>query len=152
MPAAPTGRRDDVLKIAEIVHKADLADDRYDAPQGPRLDIVLRGLSMDGNAWHPQRISDRFDRLVATSGLPPVRLHDLRHCAATFLKAAGADMKDIQETLGHSSITITGDTYTSVVHELDTERAKADAAAALVPRTSRRDHENPPPAALISKP
>jgi hypothetical protein len=34
-----------------------------------------------------------------------------------------------------TSITITGDTYTSVVHELDTERAKADAAAALVPRT-----------------
>jgi Phage integrase family len=79
------------------------------------------------------------------------RTHDLRHCAATFLKAAGADMKDIQETLGHSSITITGDTYTSVVHELDTERAKADAAAALVPRTSRRDHENPPPAALIQQ-
>jgi hypothetical protein len=46
MPAAPTGRRDDVLKIAEIVHKADLADGRYDAPQAPRLDIVLRGLSM----------------------------------------------------------------------------------------------------------
>jgi hypothetical protein len=43
-------------------------------------------------------------------------------------------MKDLQETLGHSSITITGDSYTSVIHELDTERAKADAATALVPR------------------
>jgi integrase len=71
---------------------------------------------------------------VAAASLPPIRLHDLRHCAATFAKASGADMKDIQELLGHSSITISSDTYTSVVHELETERAKAEAAAAIVPR------------------
>jgi site-specific recombinase XerD len=58
----------------------------------------------------------------------------LRHCAATYLKAAGADLKDIQATLGHASIAITADTYTSVIHELDSERAKANAAAALIPR------------------
>ncbi|MFG2045327.1 tyrosine-type recombinase/integrase [Dactylosporangium sp. NPDC048998] len=88
----------------------------------------------DGQPWHPDQISNRFEQLVADAGLPPIRLHDLRHCAATYLKAAGADMKDIQETLGHSSITITADTYTSVIHELEIERTKADAAAALVPR------------------
>ncbi|MDI6104239.1 chromate resistance protein [Actinoplanes sp. NEAU-A12] len=33
-------------KIAEIVHEADLADERYDAPEGPGLDVILRGLSM----------------------------------------------------------------------------------------------------------
>ena len=44
-------------------------------------------------------------------------------------------MKDIQELLGHSSIAISGDTYTSVVHELETERAKAEAAASLIPRS-----------------
>jgi hypothetical protein len=38
---------------------------------------------------------------------------------------------------------------TYVVHELDTERAQADAAAALVPRASRRAGKNTPPAALI---
>jgi integrase len=88
-----------------------------------------------GHPYHPETVSNRFEDLVASAGLPPIRLHDLRHCAATYLKASGADMKDIQETLGHSSITITGDTYTSVIHELDAERAKADAAAALIPRT-----------------
>jgi integrase len=92
----------------------------------------------DGHPWHPDTVTNRFEHLVADAGLPPIRLHDLRHCAATYLKAAGADMKDIQETLGHSSITITADTYTSVIHELDAERAKANAAAALVPRTPRR--------------
>jgi hypothetical protein len=33
-------------KIAEIVHEADLDDERYDAPEAPGLDVVLRGLSM----------------------------------------------------------------------------------------------------------
>jgi hypothetical protein len=33
-------------KIAEIVHEADLADERYDAPEGPGFDVLLRGLSM----------------------------------------------------------------------------------------------------------
>ena len=92
----------------------------------------------DGTAWHPDAVSNRFEHLVNSSGLPPIRLHDLRHCAATYLKASGADMKDIQETLGHSSMAITSDTYTSVILELQTERAKADAAAALVPRALRR--------------
>jgi integrase len=92
----------------------------------------------DGQPWHPETVSERFDRLVTDAGLPPIRLHDLRHGAATYLKAAGADMKDIQETLGHSSITITSDTYTAVILELNAERAKADAAAALIPRAHRR--------------
>ncbi|GGS94907.1 hypothetical protein GCM10010156_61480 [Planobispora rosea] len=33
-------------KIAEIVHEADLDDGRFDAPEAPGLDVILRGLSM----------------------------------------------------------------------------------------------------------
>jgi hypothetical protein len=33
-------------EIAEVVHEADLADERYDAPEAPGLDVLLRGLSM----------------------------------------------------------------------------------------------------------
>ena len=32
--------------IARIVHEADLADERYDAPEAPGLDVLCRGLSM----------------------------------------------------------------------------------------------------------
>jgi hypothetical protein len=44
-------RRHDLLdpalwRIAAIVHEADLEDDRYDAPEAPGLDVILRGLSM----------------------------------------------------------------------------------------------------------
>jgi len=33
-------------EIAKIVHEADLADERYDAPEAPGLDVLLRGLSI----------------------------------------------------------------------------------------------------------
>jgi hypothetical protein len=33
-------------EIAEVVHEADLADERYDAREAPGLDVLLRGLSM----------------------------------------------------------------------------------------------------------
>lgn len=33
-------------RLGEIIHEADLDDERYDAPEAPGLDVVLRGLSM----------------------------------------------------------------------------------------------------------
>ena len=44
--------------------------------------------------------------------LPPIRLHDLRHGAATLALASHTDLKVIQQMLGHSSIVTTADTYT----------------------------------------
>jgi hypothetical protein len=35
-------------RIAEIVHVADLDDEKFDAPEAPGLDVLLRGLSMTG--------------------------------------------------------------------------------------------------------
>jgi len=49
--------------------------------------------------------------------------------------AAGADLKAVQELLGHSSITITADTYTHVLPEL--AREIAENVARLIPRTPR---------------
>ncbi|MEV5486125.1 MULTISPECIES: tyrosine-type recombinase/integrase [Streptomyces] len=81
---------------------------------------------------HPANVTRRFIEPCEEIGLPPIRLHDLRHGAATPAHAAEADLKDIQEMLGHSSIAITADTYTSLLPE--TDRAIAEAAARLVPR------------------
>ncbi|AIA05223.1 site-specific integrase [Streptomyces noursei] len=86
----------------------------------------------NGELLHPANVTVRFAELCEEAGLPPIRLHDLRHGAATLAHAAGADLKDIQEMLGHSSIAITADTYTSLLPE--TDRAIAEAAARLVPR------------------
>ena len=71
-----------------------------------------------------------FEQLAYLAGLPPIRLHDLRHGAATLLLAAGHDMKVVQETLGLSSITIAADTCTSVLPQL--ARQSAEDVAALI--------------------
>jgi integrase len=63
----------------------------------------------------PDRLTRTFRRLTSEAGLPPVRLHDLRHGAATLALAAEADLRVVQEMLGHSSIVLTADTYTSVL-------------------------------------
>ena len=90
----------------------------------------------DGRPWHPELITARFDRLVTASGLPPVRFHDLRHTAATLMLAAGASIKEIQDTLGHASYKLTADTYTSVLQEL--KRTTAEATTKLIPRRNRK--------------
>ncbi len=59
-----------------------------------------------------------------------MRLHDLRHGAATLALAAGADLKTIQDMLGHASIVLTADTYTSVLP--DVARQAAEGIAHLI--------------------
>jgi len=89
----------------------------------------------DGTPIHPDYITRRFEYLVRQAGVPPVRLHDLRHGAASLTYRATKDLKAVQNLLGHSQISITADTYTSLFE--DTEREAAEAAAALVPRAAR---------------
>jgi len=90
----------------------------------------------DGTALHPEYVSRHFDWLLRTAELPPIRLHDLRHGAATLALAGGANLKVVSQMLRHSSITITADTYTSVLP--DVARQAAEAAIALVPRAGVR--------------
>ncbi|MEU8969001.1 tyrosine-type recombinase/integrase [Streptomyces monashensis] len=90
----------------------------------------------NGEPLHPDWISRRFNRLVELSGLPPVRLHDTRHLSATLALLGGADIKVVQERLGHSSRQITSDTYTSVLPQLMT--AEAESTSAMVPRSTQK--------------
>ncbi|GAB3849466.1 tyrosine-type recombinase/integrase [Micromonospora andamanensis] len=86
----------------------------------------------DGSALHPADVTKHFNELVAASGLPPIRLHDLRHGAATLALEGGVDIKVVQEELGHSTSTLTRDTYTSVSPRL--AREAAEKIAGIVPR------------------
>jgi site-specific recombinase XerD len=45
----------------------------------------------------------------------PSWLHEMRQCAATLALVSGADLKAIQAVLGHASIILTADPYTSVL-------------------------------------
>ena len=52
-----------------------------------------------------------FGRLLKRAELPPMRIYDLRHSAATLLLEAGEDLTVVKERLGHSTIVLTADTY-----------------------------------------
>lgn len=69
--------------------------------------------------------SDRWVRLVKLSGLPPIRLHDGCHEAASLALAAGVAPKAFQAMLGHSSMRMTTDTYRTVLPEMHAATASA---------------------------
>lgn len=69
-----------------------------------------------------------FKKLLGKAGLPDIRFHDLRHSCASLLLAQGVSPRVIMETLGHSQISLTMNTYSHVMPVLMREAAdKMDA-------------------------
>ena len=62
-----------------------------------------------------------FQNFLKEADLPPMRFHDLRHSAATFLLSMGVHPKVVQEILGHSTIGMTMDTYSHVLPSMQIE-------------------------------
>ncbi len=56
-----------------------------------------------------------FRPLLTKAGLPRIRFQDLRHTCATILLSQGVHAKFVEELLGHSTISITLDTYSHVL-------------------------------------
>lgn len=79
----------------------------------------------DGSPVHPQVMTRRFRGLADRAGLPPLRLHNLRHAWATNALAAGVDIGDVSRRLGHASIRTTFDIYTAPSSERDALAANA---------------------------
>lgn len=78
-----------------------------------------------GEPLKPREISLRsFPKLTQQAGLNRIRFHDLRHTAATLLLLAGENPKVVQERLGHSSISLTIDTYSHVLPSMQKDAAR----------------------------
>lgn len=76
----------------------------------------------DGRPLDARNLNRRqFQPLCRRLGLPVIRLYDLRHTHATLMHAAGVDPKVYGAGLGHSSITVTMDTYTHVLPAMKRE-------------------------------
>lgn len=63
--------------------------------------IIDRG---DGHWLHPDTLRSYFRCDCAIAGVPPFKLHALRHSAGSMLAAAGVNLKAIADLLGHASI------------------------------------------------
>ena len=79
----------------------------------------------DGRPLDPTIVSRQFQKLIRELELPHVRFHDLRHTHATLLLAQNIHPKIVQERLGHSTISITLDTYSHVLPGLQEKAASA---------------------------
>jgi integrase len=85
----------------------------------------------DGSPLSRYAVTRRFQRILADSGIPKRRFHDLRHTCATLLLAQGVPLRVVQETLGHSLFSTTADIYSHVLPVLMADAAaKMDAALA----------------------
>ena len=85
--------------------------------------------NVDGSAPNPEAFSNLFAKLVRAAGLPPIRLHDLRHSYATAALAAGVPVKVLSQRVGHADVGVTLAVYAHVMPGDDEDAARrADAA------------------------
>ena len=69
-------------------------------------------------------VNRHFKPLLKSAGLPIIRLYDLRHTCATLLLSAGENPKVVSERLGHASVTLTMDTYSHVLPDMQEAATK----------------------------
>jgi integrase len=69
----------------------------------------------DRDAVEPRNANRAFAQLLKNAGLRPTRFHDLRHTCASLLLAQGVSPRVVMETLGHSAIAVTMNTYGHVM-------------------------------------
>jgi len=77
-----------------------------------------------GTPVHPRNDYRSFREIIRQAELRQVRLHDLRHTAASVLLAQGVPARVVMEILGHSQISVTLNTYAHVAPEIAREAAE----------------------------
>lgn len=82
-----------------------------------------------------------FDPAARDAGLtpPPLRIHDLRHTAASLWIASRANVKAVQQQLGHRSVTMTLDVYGQLFpDDLDAQIERLETLRSAAPADSLR--------------
>jgi Site-specific recombinase XerD len=80
--------------------------------------------STSGTPLDERNVRRAFKDILAAAKLPRIRIHDLRHTCASLLLAQGVHPRVVMETLGHSQISLTLDTYSHVLPALQQEAAR----------------------------
>lgn len=87
------------------------------AEYNAELDLIFATHTGEPLDW--QNIAHQYFRpILRKAKLPIIRPYDLRHTAATILLAAGEHPKIVAERLGHSTTTLTMDTYSHVLPDM----------------------------------
>jgi integrase len=126
-PKSASGRRVIALGSATI----EKLREHYKHQQLERLAAGERWIENDlifptiiGTPNEGSNLIRSFKSLLRASNLPIIRFHDLRHTAATLMLQQGIHPKVVQERLGHSQISLTLDTYSHVLPNMQEEAAE----------------------------
>lgn len=96
-------------------------------------DYQDRGLvwaTATGTPLSHRNLARRFKRDRIRAGVPAIRFHDVRHSHASALEAAGIDVRQLADRLGHAQIAFTLQTYTHARSER--QRTAVDGLAATL--------------------
>ena len=86
-------------------------------------DTGLVFTTRQGRPLAPRYVARSFKRILHAAGLPDTRVYDLRHTCATLLLVQGVHPRVVMEILGHSQISLTMNTYSHVVPQLQDQAA-----------------------------
>jgi integrase len=113
----------DTRTVAALTyHRRWQMEERLAEGIGGRTELLFT--KPDGEPLQPQHVSQAFEARQRRAGLPIIRLHDLRHTAATIALSAGIHPKIVSERLGHSTVQLTLDRYSHVVDGLQEAAAQ----------------------------
>jgi integrase len=128
-PKTPRSRRTVPLPATMVAqlreHEADQQVERFAAGDA-YVDSDFVFASPNGKSLSDRTLTEcHFKRILKAAGLPStIRLYDMRHTHATLLLLANVNPKVVSERLGHSSVTLTLDTYSHVLPTM--QRGAAD--------------------------
>ena len=135
-----------VIRIGKVIHKTDNTKNNASYTVFPMSEVIITELKkwrerqqelkalqpndyvdegyictkQDGKLITPEYVSHHFKWLLEKNNMPHIRFHDLRHSSASYLKALGFDLKDIQVWLRHKDIQTTMNLYTHLDMEAKT--------------------------------
>ena len=78
-----------------------------------------------GNRFKPRYLEDAFPKILERNGLHKIRFHDLRHTCASPMHKMGLSPKEVQDYLGHSTVSVTPNIYTHLDRSSKENAAKA---------------------------
>jgi integrase len=137
-PKTSSGRRKIRLSAETITmlkqHRAAQNEDRL------RLGPIWQGQDLifpneRGGIIFPRNLGRAFAAIQRKAGVPPIRLHDLRHTHGSWLLLSGQPIQTVSERLGHAKPSITLDLYAHTLQ--DSQDAAAEIVGMLLSRARK---------------
>lgn len=104
-------------------HRLRWTERQLAASQWRDTDLIF--CTRTGGPVNPANIARNFNAITKAAGLRRIKVHELRHTAASLMLLAGVPAKVVSERLGHASIGITLDTYSHVLPSMQDDAAAA---------------------------